>query len=52
MGQSPKGCFMNWSKGATGIERDAIAEVFLNSVILQGLKYYKLIGKYENYKNS
>lgn len=42
---------MNWSKGATSIEADAIAEGFLNSIRLHGLKYNKLIGKYENYIN-
>lgn len=36
---------MNWSKGATSIEADAISEGFLNSVELHGLKYNKLIGK-------
>lgn len=53
MGQSSKAhkCLMNWSKGATSIEADAIAEGFLSSVKLHGLKYNKLIGKYENYKN-
>lgn len=38
-------CFMNWSKGATSIEADAISEGFLSSVSLHGLKYNKLIGK-------
>jgi len=38
-------CFLNWSKGATSIEADAISEGFLKSVSLHGLKFNKLIGK-------
>lgn len=38
-------CFLNWSKGATSIEADAIAEGFLCSIKMHGLKYNKLIGK-------
>uniref|UniRef100_A0A2S2NH11 Mutator-like transposase domain-containing protein n=1 Tax=Schizaphis graminum TaxID=13262 RepID=A0A2S2NH11_SCHGA len=37
-------CFMNWSKGATSMEADAIAEGFKKSVEMHGLKYNKLIG--------
>ncbi|KAL4153930.1 hypothetical protein QTP88_001763 [Uroleucon formosanum] len=50
MGQSSKAhkCFMKWSKGATSIEADAIAEGFLSSVKLHGLKYNKLIGNAHN----
>jgi len=53
MGQSSKAhkCFMNWSKDATTIKADTIAEGFLSNVKLHGLMYNKLIGKYENYKN-
>lgn len=40
------GCFLNWTKGATSIEADAIAEGFLCSIEMHGLKYNKLIGKY------
>ena len=36
---------MNWSKGATSIEADAVAEGFKKSVEMHGLKYNKLIGK-------
>lgn len=36
---------MNWSKGATSIEADAVAEGFRLSVKMHGLKYNKLIGK-------
>jgi hypothetical protein len=36
---------MNWSKGATSMEADAIAEGFKKSVEMHGLKYNKLIGK-------
>ncbi|CAI6376301.1 unnamed protein product, partial [Macrosiphum euphorbiae] len=35
---------MNWSKGATSIEADAVAEGFKKSVEMHGLKYNKLIG--------
>lgn len=38
-------CFMNWSKGATSIEADAIAEGFKISMQMHGLKFNKLIGK-------
>jgi len=38
-------CVMNWSKGATSIEADAVAEGFKKSVEMHGLKYNKLIGK-------
>jgi len=38
-------CFMNWSKGATSIEADAVAEGFKKSVEMHGLKFNKLIGK-------
>jgi len=37
-------CFLNWSKGATSIEADAIIEGFLSSITIHGLKYNKLIG--------
>ncbi|XP_029348145.1 uncharacterized protein LOC100575276 isoform X2 [Acyrthosiphon pisum] len=37
-------CFLNWSKGATSIEADAIIEGFLSSISIHGLKYNKLIG--------
>ncbi|XP_050063239.1 uncharacterized protein LOC126552568 [Aphis gossypii] len=37
-------CFLNWSKGATSIEADAISEGFLKSFSLHGLKFNKLIG--------
>lgn len=40
-------CFLNWKKGATSMEADAIAEGFKLSVSLHGLKYNKLIGKYK-----
>lgn len=36
---------MNWTKGATSIEADAIAEGFKISVQMHGLKFNKLIGK-------
>jgi len=39
-------CFLNWSKGATSMEADSIAEGFKRSVELHGLKYNKLIGTY------
>lgn len=38
-------CFLNWNKGATSIEADAISEGFLWSVEMHGLKYNKLIGR-------
>jgi len=41
-------CFMNWKKGATSMEADAIADGFKQSVELHGLKYNKLIGTYYN----
>ncbi|KAL4085368.1 hypothetical protein QTP88_027227 [Uroleucon formosanum] len=37
-------CFLNWSKGATSMEADSIAEGFKRSMELHGLKYNKLIG--------
>ncbi|XP_025191885.1 uncharacterized protein LOC112592111, partial [Melanaphis sacchari] len=37
-------CFLNWLKGATSIEADAIIEGFLSSITIHGLKYNKLIG--------
>lgn len=37
-------CFMNWKKGATSMEADAIADGFKQSVEQHGLKYNKLIG--------
>lgn len=39
-------CFLNWTKGATSMEADAIAEGFKRSVEMHGLKFNKLIGKY------
>lgn len=42
---------MNWSKSATGMEADAIAEGFKQSIDMHGLKYNKLIGKI-NYTNN
>lgn len=53
MGKSSENhkCFMNWSKGATSIEADAISEGFLSSISLHGLKYNKLIGKKISYTN-
>lgn len=47
MEKKPKAheCFLNWSKGATSIEADAIAEGFLCSIEMHVLKYNKLIGK-------
>ncbi|XP_050532483.1 uncharacterized protein LOC126900652 [Daktulosphaira vitifoliae] len=46
MDKNPKvhECFLNWSKGATSIEADAIVEGFLASVQMHDLKYNKLIG--------
>jgi len=35
---------MNWKKGATSMEADAIADGFKQSVEQHGLKYNKLIG--------
>ncbi|XP_029342286.1 uncharacterized protein LOC103310448 [Acyrthosiphon pisum] len=40
----PHKCFLNWTKGATSMEADGIAEGFLNSIELHGLKFNKLIG--------
>lgn len=37
-------CFLNWTKGATSIEADGIAEGFLKSIEMHGLKFNKLIG--------
>lgn len=37
-------CFLNWSKSATSMESDAVAEGFKTSVEMHGLKYNKLIG--------
>lgn len=39
-------CFLNWTKGATSMEADAIAEGFKRSVEIHSLKFNKLIGKY------
>jgi len=36
---------MNWKQGATSIEADGVAEGFLKSVEMHGVKYSKLIGK-------
>jgi len=36
--------FLNWKKGATSIEADAIAEGFRKSIEMHGVKYAKLIG--------
>lgn len=46
--QSPKihKCFLNWKMGATSIEDDAVAEGFLNSIEMHGLRFNKIIGKY------
>jgi len=41
----PHKCFLNWTKGVTSIEADGIAEGFLSSIELHGLKFNKLIGK-------
>lgn len=43
---------MNWAKGATSIEADAVAEGFKISVKMHGLKFNQLIGKYFGYFNS
>ncbi|KAL4122792.1 hypothetical protein QTP88_015067 [Uroleucon formosanum] len=37
-------CFLNWTKSATCMEADGVAEGFLKSVELHGLKFKKLIG--------
>lgn len=37
-------CFMNWKHGATSMEADGVAEGFLKSVEMHGVKYSKLIG--------
>ncbi|KAL4083125.1 hypothetical protein QTP88_028455 [Uroleucon formosanum] len=37
-------CFLNWRKSATGMEADGIAEGFVKSVEMHGLKYSRLIG--------
>ncbi|CAH1721716.1 unnamed protein product [Aphis gossypii] len=37
-------CFLNWKKGATSMEADAIADGFKQSLEMHGLKYNKLIG--------
>jgi len=39
---------MNWKKGTTSIEADAVAEGFKISVAMHGLKLNQLIGKYQN----
>ncbi|CAI6362268.1 unnamed protein product [Macrosiphum euphorbiae] len=46
IGKSPMThkCFLNWKNGATSIEADAIAEGFLCSVKMHGLKFKQLIG--------
>lgn len=35
---------MNWDKASTGMEADGIAEGFVRSVELHGLKFNRLIG--------
>ncbi|XP_022172386.1 uncharacterized protein LOC111035173, partial [Myzus persicae] len=37
-------CFLNWDKASTGMEADGIAEGFVRSVELHGLKFNRLIG--------
>lgn len=37
-------CFLNWKKSATCMEADGVAEGFLKSVELHGLKFKRLIG--------
>ncbi|XP_060881668.1 uncharacterized protein LOC132953151 [Metopolophium dirhodum] len=37
-------CFLNWTKGATSMEADGIADGFKQSLDMHGLKYNKLIG--------
>lgn len=44
-------CFLNCTKGATSIESSAIAEGFLNSIEMHGLKFNKLIGKRSTHFN-
>lgn len=39
-------CFLNWTKGATSMEADAIVEGFKLSILIHGLKYNKIIGNY------
>lgn len=38
-------CFMNWKQGAASTEADGVAEGFLKSFEMHGVKYSKLIGK-------
>lgn len=47
LNQKPKEheCFMNWKKSSTCMEADGIAEGFLKSIELHGLKFNRLIGK-------
>lgn len=39
-------CFLNWTKSATGMEADGVAEGFLKSVDLHNMKFKMLIGEY------
>lgn len=38
-------CFLNWDKAATAMEADGVAEGFVKSIELHGLKFNKLIGR-------
>lgn len=39
-------CFLNWTKSATGMEADGVAEGFLKSVDLHNMKFKRFIGEY------